>query len=73
MKQIVVYAEKNGLYDGTDPKAHNFNGKFCKFCAYGFEIIMFIFLSPDRTDSQDLRNQQGDISIKFQYVINLGV
>jgi len=57
VKQIVVRAEKNGLYDGTDPKAHNFNGEFCKFCAYGFEIIMFIFLSPETNDSQDAGTQ----------------
>jgi hypothetical protein len=57
VKQIVVCAEKNGLYDGTDPKAHDFNGKFCKFCAYGFEIIMFIFLSQEGIDSQDAKNQ----------------
>jgi hypothetical protein len=52
----VVWAEKNRLYDGMDHKAHNFNLGFCKFCAYGFEIIMFIFLWPEGTDSQDEKN-----------------
>jgi hypothetical protein len=66
----VVCPEKNGLYDGTDHKAHNFNGEFCKFCAYGFEIIAFIFPSAEGNNSQNLKNKNSDISYKFQFVIN---
>lgn len=66
----MVCSEKNGLYDGTEHKAHNFNGEFCKFCAYGFEIIVFIFLAPEGNDSQNLKNKSNNISIKFRYVRN---
>jgi hypothetical protein len=62
----VFCAEKNGLYDGTDPKAHNFNGEFCKFCAYGFEMIMFLFLLAMEKDFQNLDTQKNNILLIFQ-------
>jgi hypothetical protein len=62
----VVCAEKNGLYDGTDPKAHNFIGEFCKFCAYGFEIIVFLFLLLKEKNSQNLDTQKNNILYIFQ-------
>jgi hypothetical protein len=62
----VIWPEKNGLYDGKDPKAQNFNGEFCKFCAYGFEIIMFLFLLPKEKKPQNLNTQKNNILLIFQ-------
>jgi hypothetical protein len=67
----VVCSEKNGLYDGTDPKAQNFIGEFCKFCAYGFEMIMFLFLLAKEKNYQNLNTQKNNILLKFQNVINI--
>ena len=45
---------KNGLQVASRIKTHNLNGKFCKFCAHGFEMIGVILLGKKTMGSQNL-------------------
>jgi hypothetical protein len=49
---------KSGLYDASHHKAHNFNGKFCKFCAHEFEMIGFILLGKSTKVSHNLNQNR---------------
>ena len=47
-KNFGIGALKNGLYDASRHKAHNFKGEFCKFCAQELEMIRSIFLKEGK-------------------------
>jgi hypothetical protein len=58
---------KKGLQVASQLKAHDLNGKFCKFCAHGFEIIGVFSFKKENT----FKNYNKTDKLKFLLNFNM--
>ena len=67
MDSLCIRALKDGLQVASHLKAHNFNGKFCKFCAHEFEIIGVFSFKKENT----FKNYNKTDKLKFLLNFNM--